>query len=65
MSLQTPDTLLAGVIFQPEVPEYTIPEGPPPQIFCIPIVVIGMIGPGRECNVTVHTTDIPGDAIGR
>ena len=52
------------MVIQPEDEDYSVPEGPV-QYHIIPIVLIGMKEPGLECNVTVHTEDIPGGAIGK
>ena len=51
------------MVIQPEDEDYSVPEGPV-QYHIIPIVLIGMKESGLECNVTVHTEDIPGGATG-
>ena len=53
------------MIIESEDDEYSVPEGPPDQSITIPIILIGMKEPGLECNVTVHTEDIAGGAIGK
>ena len=52
------------MIIEPEDEDYSVLEGPGDQFVTIPIVLIGMKESGLECNVTVHTEDIPGGAIG-
>ena len=55
----------AAVVIQSEDEEYSVPEGPSAPYITIPIVLIGMKEPGLECNVTVQTATISGDAIGK
>ena len=55
----------ATVVIQSEDEEYSVPEGPSVPYITIPIVLIGMKEPGLECNVTVQTATISGDAIGK
>ena len=52
------------MVIQPEDEDYSVPEGPGDQFVTIPIALIGIKEPGLECNVTVHTENIPGGATG-
>ena len=52
------------MIIQSRNENYTVQEGDVVYL-TIPIILIGMKEPGLECNVTVHTEDVPGGAIGK
>ena len=52
------------MIIQSRNENYTVQEGDVVYV-TIPIILIGMKEPGLECNVTVHTVDVPDGAIGK